>query len=374
MKPAIAYARVSTENQGESGLGLDAQLVQITQFAADSGFQIVEEVREVASATGAHSIRKRPKLVAAVILSRKEKWPIIVASVSRLSRNTEELERLAREGRLDVHVANIGGQASYLTMRSGVARAEHESREIKKRAARGTAEAKKRGVKFGNPHLPEARLKAWPKKTENAKKRRALFEAEVLKVENSGAHTDKQIAAALNERDFKNPSGNRWTEANVYSTRRRNKLVDLREAGRTEASALSIPVIVGADGKIAPDVIEEARAAMTAKGHTPEKIDQATATLAAGAPTEQRVRQLEKFMARAATRRRAQNSTVDDAALQEPNATPLDDGDEWFRALERDIKEAFERQGSKAAEANDILINRAELDRIERDLEELDRL
>ena len=126
MKPAIAYVRVSTEKQGYSGLGLDAQLVQITQFAADSGFQIVEEVREVASATGAHSIRKRPKLVVAVILSRKEKCPIIVASLDRLSRNTRGTERLAREGRLDVHVANIGGQASYLTMRSEIARAEHD--------------------------------------------------------------------------------------------------------------------------------------------------------------------------------------------------------------------------------------------------------
>jgi hypothetical protein len=305
-------------------------------------------------------------LVVAVILSRKEKCPIIVASLDRLSRNTEGLERLAREGRLDVHVANIGGQASYLTMRSGVARAEHESREIKKRAARGTAEAMKRGVKYGNPDLPAARLKSWPKKTENAKKRRALFEAEVLKVEKSGAHTGIQIAAALNERGFKNPSGNPWTAENVYSTRRRNKLVGLRDPGRTEASALSTPVIVGADGKIASDVIKEMRAAMTAKGFAPEKIDQAAATLAAGAPTEQRVRQLEEFMARAATRRRAQNSTLDDAPLQEPNATPLDDVDDWARDLERNIKGDLERQGSKAAEDDYIIIDRVGLDLLER--------
>ncbi len=367
MKSAIAYARVSTERQGESGLGLDAQLVQITQFAADSGFQIVKEVREVASATGAHSIGKRPKLVAAVILSRKEKWPIIVASVSRMSRNTEELERLAREGRLDVHVANIGGQASYLTMRSGVARAEHESREIKKRAARGTAEAKKRGVKYGNPDLPAARLKAWPKRTENAKKRRSLFEAEVLKIEESGAHTGKQIAAALNERDFKNPSGKRWTEANVYSTRRRNKLVGLRDAGRTEASALSTPVIVGADGKIASDVIKKMRAVLTAKGFASETVNQAAATLAAGAPTEQRVRQPEKFMARAATRHRAQNAARDDAALQKPNATPLDDGND-LDGFKRDLEDMMRELPA----ADDILINRAELDEVERALEELD--
>lgn len=368
MKPAIAYARVSTEKQGYSGLSLDGQMVQITQFAADAGFEIVEEIREVASATGVHTIRKRPKLVAAVILSRKEKWPIIVASFSRLSRNTVELERLAREGRLDVHVANIGGQASYLTMRSGVARAEHEARELKKRAARGTAEAKKRGVKYGNPELPAARLKAWPKKTENAKKRRALFEAAVLKVEKSGAHTAKQIAAALNERHFKNPSGDPWTADNVYSTRRRNKLVGLRDAGRTEASAPSTPVIVGADGKIAPEVIKEVRAAMTAKGFASEKIDQAAATLAAGTPTEQRVRRLEEFMASATEKRRAQISTRDDAALREPKATRREDVD--ARAFERELEDMIR----ELPPANDIITNRAELDEVEKLLAEWDRL
>jgi DNA invertase Pin-like site-specific DNA recombinase len=96
MKSAIAYVRVSTEKQGYSGLGLDAQLVQITQFAADSGYEIVEPpVREIASATGAHSMRKRRKLGAAIILSRilsrEKEWPIIVASLDRLSRNTAEV-------------------------------------------------------------------------------------------------------------------------------------------------------------------------------------------------------------------------------------------------------------------------------------------
>ncbi len=143
-------------------------------------------------------------------------------------------------------------------------------------------------------------------------------------------------------------------------------MVGLRDPGRTEASALSTPVIVGADGKIASDVIKEMRAAMTAKGFAPEKIDQAAATLAAGAPTEQRVRQLEEFMARAATRRRAQNSTLDDAPLQEPNATPLDDVDDWARDLERNIKGDLERQGSKAAEDDYIIIDRVGLDLLER--------
>jgi hypothetical protein len=55
-----------------------------------------------------------------------------------------------------------------------------------------------------------------------------LFEAEVLIVESEGAHTANQIAAALNKRGFKNPSGGLWTEQNVYSTRRRNRLIDIR--------------------------------------------------------------------------------------------------------------------------------------------------
>jgi hypothetical protein len=211
---------------------------------------------------------------------------------------------LAREGRLEILVANIGGETNHLIVRSGVARAEHESREIKKRAARGTAEAKKRGVKYGNPDLPAARLKAWPKKTENAKKRRALFEAAALEAERSGARTGDQIARAFNERGFKNPSGGLWTAENVYSTRRRKKSSDLKEKARDDVSAPASSLKVGADGKLGSDDVERLCAEMIARGAEPAKINTITAALAAGVPSEEGLRHVEKFMARAAAKRR----------------------------------------------------------------------
>ena len=62
MRSAIAYVRVSTDRQGISGFGLDAQLVQIRQFAKDRGYRIIKIYREIASAMGRQTPSLRPEL------------------------------------------------------------------------------------------------------------------------------------------------------------------------------------------------------------------------------------------------------------------------------------------------------------------------
>jgi DNA invertase Pin-like site-specific DNA recombinase len=298
VKPAVAYARVSTKKQGDHGLSLGEQMVQIDNYAAEAGYEIVARFEEAASATDDDSIKHRPKVVEAILYHRKHSCPIIVASADRFSRNLNELDRLARKGTLNVLVADLGVQPGHVIFRSHVARAQHESAERKERTAHGRAEAKKRGVKSGNPRIAEARILATAAKIENAKERRTLFEAEILTVESEGAHTAKEIYAALNERGFKNPSGGLWTEQNVYSTRRRNRLIDIRESSQKEASDLPLRLVLGADGKVTAEDTERLRLKMQEQGASPATIERIVAKLVAKAPSEVDLRSVQKFMNR----------------------------------------------------------------------------
>jgi DNA invertase Pin-like site-specific DNA recombinase len=287
-----------TKKQGDHGLSLDGQMAQIDHYAAEAGYEIVERFEEAASATDEDGVRARPQAVRAVSYSRDHNCPIIVASADRFSRNLSELDRVARKGVLNVLVADLGIQAGHVIFRSHVARAQHESAERKERTARGRVEAKKRGVKSGNPKIAVARTLATAAKIEKAKKFRMLFEAEVLIVESEGAHTAKEIAAALNKRGFKNPSGGLWTEQNVYSTRRRNRLIDIRESSQKEASDRPLRLVLGADGKVTSADIERLRLKMQEQAAPPATIERIVAELVAKAPSEAGLLRVQEFMNR----------------------------------------------------------------------------
>src|ERR1700747_1986050 len=94
MKHAIAYIRVSTQKQGKSGLGLEAQKEIIDRFAALEGFQISQTFTEVQS--GKDDDQKRPQLNAALEAARKAKAPVIVAKLDHLSRDVHFISGLMK--------------------------------------------------------------------------------------------------------------------------------------------------------------------------------------------------------------------------------------------------------------------------------------
>jgi DNA invertase Pin-like site-specific DNA recombinase len=87
MPSAIAYLRVSTGQQGKSGLGIEAQRAAIAAFVAAEGMTILSEHVEVETGKGADALDRRPVLAAALAAARKVKVPIIVAKLDRLSRD-----------------------------------------------------------------------------------------------------------------------------------------------------------------------------------------------------------------------------------------------------------------------------------------------
>ena len=89
----IAYYRVSTTRQGDSGLGLEAQRSKVKQLAAERGAEVVAEFVEVESGRKA----ERPQLAAALAEARKLKAVVAVAKLDRIARDAELLLRLTRE-------------------------------------------------------------------------------------------------------------------------------------------------------------------------------------------------------------------------------------------------------------------------------------
>ena len=87
MPALVAYYRVSTQKQGRSGLGLEAQRRAIAAFAQTEGFEIAAEFTEVETGKGSDALARRPQLKAALKPAKAAKCSVAVAKLDRLSRD-----------------------------------------------------------------------------------------------------------------------------------------------------------------------------------------------------------------------------------------------------------------------------------------------
>ena len=175
----IAYFRVSTSRQGESGLGLEAQRAKVEQLAAERGAEVVAEFVEVESGRKAD----RPQLAAALAEARRRGAVVAVAKLDRIARDAELVLRLSREAAAngmggflfcdlpDVDATTAAGRM-VLTVMASVA--EFEARRISERTREALAAAQARGVKLGG-------LRAGTLKRNDAARERAQAGAERLR-------------------------------------------------------------------------------------------------------------------------------------------------------------------------------------------------
>src|SRR5450756_1906791 len=146
MKQAIGYIRVSTAKQGRSGLGLEAQQVALQRFAEAEGYRFIETFKEVES--GKHGPDHRPVLDAALDKARKERAPIIVAKLDRLSRDVHYISGLMKH-KTPFIVAELGADADPFMLHLYAALAEKERAMISRRTKDALAAKKAQGVKLG---------------------------------------------------------------------------------------------------------------------------------------------------------------------------------------------------------------------------------
>jgi|CXWL01.1.fsa_nt_gi DNA invertase Pin-like site-specific DNA recombinase len=139
----IAYYRVSTTRQGESGLGLEAQKQAVTNYLNGGDWKIIAEFVEVESGKN----NNRPKLAEAIALCKKHKAMLIIAKLDRLARNVHFISGLMESSVEFIAVDNPN--ANRLMVHMLAAFAEHEREQISKRTVEALAAAKARGVRLG---------------------------------------------------------------------------------------------------------------------------------------------------------------------------------------------------------------------------------
>ena len=206
MRHYVTYKRVSSQEQGKSGLGLEAQERDIQLFLenyADTPYEVLEEFVEVH--TG--SDNDRPQLNAAIALAKKENAVLVVAKLDRLSRKVSFIAALMEKKGLDFKVAAMP-YADPFQLHIYAALAEQEKCFISSRTRAALASAKARGVRLGAPvhHIDELAQAKKEKALKDAKK----VEGVIVPLRRSGASL-KTICEVLNA------SGARTARGSFYN-------------------------------------------------------------------------------------------------------------------------------------------------------------
>jgi len=146
----VSYLRVSTDKQGKSGLGLEAQRKAVADFLNGGRWELLQEFVEVESGKR----NDRPQLAEALSICKKHKAKLVIAKLDRLARNVNFVSGLMETG-VEFVAADMPF-ANKLTIHILAAVAEHEREAISARTKAALAAAKARGVKLGGPKLRQA--------------------------------------------------------------------------------------------------------------------------------------------------------------------------------------------------------------------------
>ncbi|GJH39044.1 recombinase family protein [Paraburkholderia hospita] len=213
----VAYIRVSTQRQGMSGLGLEAQQDAIRNHLSSTGAAMVGEYIEVETGKGANAINKRPQLAAALAHAKSEKATLVVAKLDRLARNVLFIATLMESGvkfrALDLPEANE------FTIHLMAAFGQFEAKRISERTKDALKAAKARGVKLGitgaaNIAAANAAMVA------GADEFAASMAGQVRAMQAAGM-TQRHMVKHLNELGVKTSRGNAWSLAGVNALLKR---------------------------------------------------------------------------------------------------------------------------------------------------------
>jgi DNA invertase Pin-like site-specific DNA recombinase len=212
----ISYLRVSTDKQGRSGLGLEAQRHAVTTHVA--GGRLLAEYIEIESGKR----NDRPQLAVALAHARATGARLIIAKLDRLSRSVYFISSLMEAG-VDFLACDLP-MADKLTIHVLAAVAEHEREMISARTKAAMAAAKARGVRFGNPHGARA-LRAAGKgnaaanvaQRANVAAWRAGILPIVTAIRATGVTSARRIAIELDRRGILTPRGGRWRGSMVLA-------------------------------------------------------------------------------------------------------------------------------------------------------------
>lgn len=213
MKEIIGYIRVSTDEQGNAGNGLDAQSAAIKKFAADNGYHLLEIVQEIAS--GKLGLEDRPVLRAAIARSLKQKAMLVVSKLDRLSRHAAFVLNLM-DTKAQFCVAELGENVSPFMLHIYAVVAQQERELISKRTKDALQALKVKGVSLGNKtNIVEASTKGGASTAAKADEFAFKMRPSIERMQSYGM-TLQQIADEFNANGTKTSSGNgSWSAKTV---------------------------------------------------------------------------------------------------------------------------------------------------------------
>ena len=213
MTDYVGYFRVSTDRQGRSGLGLEAQREAVTRFIDGRG-ALLAEYTEIESG----GKNDRPALSDALALCRQQKATLLIARLDRLARSVAFISNLMDSG--VEFVAVDMPEANRLTMHILAAVAEHEREAISIRTKAALQAAKARGVKLGNPRAAEAAPLAHKAIQQQADQFAETLAPLIEKMRGEGMSL-AAVAEELNSRNIQTARGRKWYPATVRNLLRR---------------------------------------------------------------------------------------------------------------------------------------------------------
>jgi DNA invertase Pin-like site-specific DNA recombinase len=214
----VAYYRVSTQKQGRSGLGIEAQREAVARYLDGGAWQIIAEFTEVESGRR----KDRPELDRALAAARLHRAPLVVAKVDRLTRSVSFLSRLLEAG-VDVRFADlpsIEGPTGRFMLQQMASVAELEAGLISTRTKAALAAAKARGKKLGGNRgavlSDVARASGREAQVTRANERAADLRPVLRDLQRHGVTSFQGIARALNERNIPTARGRgSWSAVQV---------------------------------------------------------------------------------------------------------------------------------------------------------------
>ena len=205
----VAYYRVSTDRQGRSGLGLEAQQKAVADFIAQGSGDLVTEYTEVESGKR----NNRAELAEALAACRKHKAVLLLARLDRLARNVAFVANLLEAGTDFIALDMPEADRTFLQMAAVFA--EWEGLKISERTKAALAAAKARGTRLGSP-VPEKGSALGVEAQVAEADRFAGNAAPVIdSIRSAGITNLRGIAEALNARGVQTARGGRWHAATV---------------------------------------------------------------------------------------------------------------------------------------------------------------
>lgn len=207
MRQAVIYRRVSTSEQGKSGLGLDAQAVAIARFCDTEGFEAVASFEDVAS--GKLPIEGRPGLAAALAKAARMRCPVIVSKLDRLSRDVAFISGLMAAG-VPFVVAELGADVDPFVLHLFAALGQKERQLISQRTRDALAPMVGSGKLGNKSNLKEAQAKGAAANAAAS----AAFAARVMPLISRLADAGlsrRVIADQMNISGMPTMRGGRWT-------------------------------------------------------------------------------------------------------------------------------------------------------------------